>query len=151
MGTRGPAPQPTALRLVRGGHPERINRDEPVPAALEVLPPKGMCKVARAMWDKYAPDLADKGVLTAWDVDTFAEGCEWWADYKAAQARARKVGATIPGTRGTLVKNPDVDVAKHAFDEAMKVFSRFGMTPSDRAQLHVGGSRRRDDVDRLLS
>ena len=150
MGSRGPAPKPTALRLIQGDHPERINHDEPIPAELEVVCPDGLSDAAQAMWDRYTPDMIAKKVLTAWDADTFGEGLEWFVQSRAALRRVRRAGTSIRGTRGTMVANPDFLAAKQSLEMAMKVLSRFGMTPSDRSQLRVPSSRK-SDADRLLS
>lgn len=141
---------PTALKLVRGERPDRINRDEPVPAALEVVCPAGLSDAAQAMWDRLAPDMIAKGVLTAWDADSFAEGLEWFVRARELSRRLRKTGCSIKGTRGTMVANPDFYAAKNALEAAMRILSRFGMTPSDRTQLKVPSSKK-SDVDRYFT
>jgi phage terminase small subunit len=60
MGKRGPAPAPTALKLVKGTHPSRVNRKEPKPAEREVKPPSWLEGVALEVWRYYAPDLVPR-------------------------------------------------------------------------------------------
>lgn len=141
---------PTALKLIRGGHPERINDDEPIPAQLEVRPPTWLKGDARKLWDQYAPDLVDKGVLKFWDVPTFAWACRQYVAGLRSLDKVDSEGPTIKGQRGS-VKNPAATHAKECFDQAFKVFTRFGMTPSDRSQLRVGEHKKYDDADRYLS
>lgn len=151
MGSRGPNPAPTALRLVRGDRPDRINLDEPLPAAAEVFCPDWVADWGQKLWAQLAPDLVDKGVLTFWDVPLFASGCDWWALYRQAIQDVWVQGTLIVGTRGVNVKNPNVEVAKAAFESATKIFARFGLTPADRAQLRLSPKGRSSSAERLLS
>ena len=61
MGKRRPAPKPTASRRLHGDRADRINDDEP--------------QRARKVWDGLAPNLVERRVLTAWDVDLLAAFC----------------------------------------------------------------------------
>lgn len=151
MGKRGPAPKPTNLRLLHGDHPERVNRDEPVPAnAVEpIRPPSWLSTAARNTWARYAPDLIRQRVLTAWDVEAFAHWCDAVARRRKAVAEIAKQGEVVEsGTR--IVRNPWVLVLSQADAQAQRWGARFGLTPSDRSQLNVGESRR-GPTDDLLS
>lgn len=55
MGKRGPAPKPTALRVLHGDRKDRINDAEPQPAEGEVTAPEELSDDARAIWDQLPP------------------------------------------------------------------------------------------------
>lgn len=164
MGKRGPAPKPTALKLVAGTRTDRVNRNEPSPSdELDVEPPEWLTDdVALATWDRLAPDLIDRGVLTGWDVQAFAEWCAAVATIATAESHLAADGHVVEATvfdrngspAGTrVVRNEWSRVWKDAMEVAARRAAKFGLTPSDRAGISVGGTTVADgaDPERLLS
>ena len=84
MGQRGPSPEPTALKVLKGDRPSRINRAEPVPAGGMPPAPKSLSIGARYVWKRLAKDLHAKGLLTIWDRDAFQVYCELIAAFHTA-------------------------------------------------------------------
>ncbi len=163
MGRRGPRPAPTALKLVQGTRDDRVNTDEPVPEATAepMRPPTWLDgnDVATQIWAEYAPDLQRQGVLTAWDVEAFAICCETAARRRRAVARIKAEGeiVTVPvfdrngkPTGVREVRSPWLTVLAQADRQLLSWAARFGLTPSDRAQLG-GGSKQRDPYEDLLT
>ncbi|TDQ01260.1 phage terminase small subunit P27 family [Labedaea rhizosphaerae] len=150
MGKRGPAPKPTALRVLHGDRPDRINNDEPLPAEGGITAPDTLSDDARAAWDRLAPDLIACGVLTAWDVDGFAMVCEALARYRAATKLVNGSALLVQGANG-FVKNPALVVQREAEMTFAQLGARFGLTPSDRSQLKVERGGSADNAARLLS
>lgn len=144
VGERGPAPRPTALKILHGDRSDRVNDAEPVPLGVPVAP--GTMSVAgRAAWDRLAPDRIAQGVLTAWDVDAFAAFCEVTA--VLATAHRGMSGKPVPGAAPPIGKFRDL------VQLATTLGGRFGWTPSDRAKLAVSGARNESaaGAERLLS
>jgi P27 family predicted phage terminase small subunit len=157
VGARGPAPKPTRLRVLHGGHPERINRSEPQPAPLPVEPPPYLSQEARRKWDELAPHLEVMGVLTAVDVDLLAAYCECFARWRrlaqlAASsppvfrrgAKPEGGGAKPEGDKAegdtVLARNPLWSQVRDA-EAALRVMAReFGFTPSARSGLRAQAS-----------
>ncbi|MEW2383367.1 P27 family phage terminase small subunit [Micromonospora sp. NPDC047707] len=159
MGKRGPKPAPTALKLVRGTRSDRVNTAEPVPSTVDIEPPDWLTDAAVAIWDVYAPDLIRKGVLTAWDVEAFAVVCDAAARRRAAAIALAKEGEVVQlpvfdkngkPTGFRTSRNPWLVVLGQADRQLQTWAARFGMTPSDRAQL-TGGDGRRDPAEDLLT
>lgn len=111
MGRRGPKPQPTALRLLKGNPGKRaINHNEPV------LPPGGdddwacpshLKGLAKKEWERQVPDLRAAGVLKLAHRTQFASYCEAYAERRRYQAMATKVGpenAIRLGYQGMVLK-----------------------------------------------
>lgn len=150
MGKRGPAPKPTALRVLHGDRPDRINADEPLPAEGEMEAPETLSDDARSVWNRLAPDLDHCGVLTAWDVDAFVIVCEALARYQQATKLVNGSALLVQGPNG-LVKNPALVVQREAEATFAAMGARFGLTPSDRSQLKVERGGTPDTAARLLS
>lgn len=160
MGKRGPAPKPTNLRLLHGDRKDRINTDEPVPADVDITIPTWLPASARSLWRQLAPDLQAKGVLTAWDVEAFAIFCDAAARRRKAvkelKARGEVMEVPILDMAGEvagyrLQKNPWTLVLNEADAQVQRYGARFGLTPSDRSQLKIGGGGHRDPTEDLLT
>lgn len=148
MGKRGPAPAPTALKVVRGTRESRVNRAEPKPDVAEVVAPDWLPVRARQVWDRLAPDLVRKGVLTSWDVDAFADFCAVVVVNRDALADIDENGTNCTTVDrelrdGTIIyrlsKNPSWQVARESTALITTLGGRFGLNPSDRSQLQVKG------------
>jgi P27 family predicted phage terminase small subunit len=153
MGKRGPAPKPTALRVLHGDRKDRINDQEPVPPEREIAPPEDISPDARQVWDRLAPSLIASGVLTAWDVDAFWMACEALARYRQATRLVNGSALLVQGPNG-LTKNPALVVQREAEASFAHYGARFGLTPSDRSQLKIdpaGGGSKGRGAERLLS
>lgn len=152
MGKRGAPGKPTALRLLHGEHkknPQRINRNEPMPAPLDtkkLKPPTWLSKQARKVWRKLAPDLIDKKVLTAWDLEAFASYCDAVARRAEAAKKVEEEGQVVKqpvfnksgGLTGYRVtRNPWLLAHKDADQQAQRWGARFGLTPSERQDIKL--------------
>lgn len=158
MGKRGPAPKPTSVRLLHGDRKDRVNVLEPTPDSADVVPAGWLSPPALTVWAQYAPDLARKGVLTAWDVEAFAIWCDAVVRRRTAVAHLRDEGEVreLPvfnqhgdQTGHRIGKNPWTLVLNEADAQVQRYGARFGLTPSDRAQIKVGGSSSDPNADLL--
>lgn len=149
---RGRPSKPTVLKLLDGDRKDRINTAEAVPTAGVVVPTDELVGDAREVWDRLAPDLIAKGVLTLWDGDAFTVYCRTVATYREASRQLAENGLTARGAAGGVIKAPEWQIMRDAIGVMVSIGGRFGLTPSDRAQLKVGGG---DDAskgaERLLS
>jgi P27 family predicted phage terminase small subunit len=137
MGKRGPAPRPTHLRALEGAREDRLNRDEPLPGDGTVVPPVDLSRAAQEIWNRLAPDLITKKVLTCWDVDTFANGCRIQALLNDALDVAEASAMVSTGSNNNQVLNPAIRAVTSLETSLRSIWSRFGLTPGDRAQLKV--------------
>ncbi|NUP21599.1 MAG: phage terminase small subunit P27 family [Streptomyces sp.] len=160
MGRRGPAPKPTALRVLQGDRSDRINRDEPQPSELDIVAPDWLPDAAVEVWETLADDLITKGVLTAWDVEAFANWCDAVARRRDAAGHVDAEGAVTEQpvfnkngeqTGVRLAKSPWLMALDAADAQVQRYGARFGLTPSDRAQLKIGGQDNPAGAERLLS
>jgi phage terminase small subunit len=137
----GRPPKPTALKVLHGDRADRINTREPVPDAQPVEPPFKLTQAAQRVWDRLAPDRISKGVLTAWDVDAFAEFCEAVVILRAKR-RASKA-RPAPGQASPMSEY------RAALGIVSSLGSRFGWTPADRSRLVMPGEPDAEGEDLL--
>jgi len=160
MGKRGPAPKPTALRVLHGDRKDRINKDEPVPSAGDIVPPSWLGEDAVLLWESLADDLIAKGVLTSWDTEAFACLCDAAARRQRAAERLAEDGEVIEAavynkngdvTGHRTVKSPWTYVLNDSDGQVQRWGAKFGLSPTDRAQLKIGGEDPGAGAGRLLS
>lgn len=146
MGLRGPAPRATHLKLLDNVRADRVNANEPVPAQRNVVPPEWLVGEAREIWDRLAPDMHDRGLLTDWDCDTFGNLCDAIARRNRAVRLIAKSGEIVKApvydrngkpTGHRLVRNPALLTLDAADAQVLRYSARFGLTPADRANVHV--------------
>ena len=141
--SRGPTAAPTALKLLKGVHPSRINADEPKPKSVSGVLPKGwragMSDEARAFWEKYAPVLANLGVLTEADLPAFRVLAELWSRWLRTQGL---LNGDEEDPRVTLAYMRMGDKLE---TQMLRYLGEFGMTASSRGKIVVTGQT--DDED----
>ncbi|WP_168707698.1 P27 family phage terminase small subunit [Mycobacterium intracellulare] len=137
VGSGGQNRRPSHLKAIEGVREDRLNRDEPVPSSSVVVPPVDLPDEARAIWDRLAPDLVAKKVLTSWDVDEFANGCRTQALLNRALLDAESSPLVVAGSNDNLVMNPAIRIVTSLESTLRSIWCRFGLTPGDRAGLKV--------------
>lgn len=129
MGRRGPAPLPTAIKLLHGERrPQRLNPDEPTPRPGRPVRPRDLGPEASAVWRRVLRDQAP-GVIRAAHRDVLRAYCEAVAHYSEA---VRLYAASGPLIRrgGSFVKNPLHQIVRDNRDQ-LRLFAReLGLTPS---------------------
>ncbi len=109
----GRRPKPTALRVIDGDRPGRVNEDEPSPPRSTRCPrsPAWLADDARKIWRRYAPELHARGVLTEWDADSLGVACSELARYQRALSYL-EAGLLLPDDGGGLKVNPATRLAR---------------------------------------
>lgn len=130
MGRRGPPPEPTALKLLRGNPGKRaINHDEPKLAPSDAKPPKGLTGRALGVWKEHASDLIAAGVLKAPDRLVFRTFCELVAEVEKYTRLCGKVGAENASRLGYPKR---LDVLRRQQREYSSIL---GLNPSARSAI----------------
>lgn len=143
MGKRGPSPQPTALKILRGNPGKRpLNKAEPTPPSDGIAAPPHLGVVARGKWSEILPILQAVKVMTRADVEALARYCdtyEWWL---ATRAKLRAEGDTYPilndaGEIKYIAQRPEVSIAHKLSTQLRQLEQDFGLNPSARTGLNV--------------
>jgi P27 family predicted phage terminase small subunit len=120
-------------------NPQRQNVASPKPDGASPLPPKHLCKVAKAKWKELIADLKRNGVLSTDTREMLVSYCVIFAKWMEARAKVEETGLAIESVdkMGQLVisRNPYVS-EMHKFREQLnKLLPEFGLTPASRQKL----------------
>jgi phage terminase small subunit len=130
----GPPPKPTALKILAGNPGKRrLNDQEPQPEA-KCVPPAWLPPDVREEWKRQAPALERLGLLTEIDGEAFAMLC------------------TLSVSLQNEANSEDgANVSKLLFlsKELRGLWSRFGMTPADRARVKVEKPKPKTKLERF--
>lgn len=142
MGRRGPRPEPTALKLLKGNPGQRpINDAEPKPQPVAPKCPRWLSKSAKREWRRLAKELEPLGLLTVIDGMALATLCEEYATYVWAQGVLAENGHTHEYTNKAgepnTVARPEVAIAHRALTNIKTLCAEFGLTPSARSRMRV--------------
>ena len=153
MGKRGPRPQPTKLKILRGNPGKRpIKNSEPQPSSDGIAMPSHLGPVAASRWAELLPMLQAVKVMTRADVEALARYCdtyEWWL---ATRAKLRADGDTYPilndgGQVKYIAQRPEVSIAHKLAQQLRQLEQDFGLNPSARTSLNVEAAKQEDSDD----
>jgi P27 family predicted phage terminase small subunit len=162
MGRRGPTPQPTHLKLLRGNPGHRpLNRNEPLPA-LPPEPPEAPVELtgyARLEWDRVIPELYRLRIVTNGDIRALAAYCEAYRRWRTAVETLAEMEARDPTMRGQIVKtqsggaapNPILQIADKAARDLVRFASEFGLSALARSRISAGPTPQSDKFRGLLA
>jgi P27 family predicted phage terminase small subunit len=135
---RGPKPQPTKLKLLRGIPGKRpLPKNEPQLEPAMPEPPEVLEGDALKEWNRISPLLHGAGLLTALDGAALAVGCQSYGIYIEATRNIRKSGTVIKSIQGQPMMSPYLKVANVALQQWTRMLAEFGMTPSSRTRIKV--------------
>lgn len=151
-GRRGPAPKPTALKLV-GGNPGKrpLNLAEPVPPDGEIVKPTLVAEdeIASAEWDRIISPMIACKMVKPLDVGSLIQWCLTWARFEKVARFIRDKGTTYP-----IYNRHRQVVATKEFPQAAEfrrlqpiliALSRdIGLTPSARSRIASEGAPAKD-------
>ena len=119
--TRGPRPESNASGSAAQGQekPPRMPRR-----------PAYFGKHAGKLWRELGADLLANGLLTQSDLAAFELLCSAYEQCRLANEALAEHGPLIPGTRGTLVRNPAGIQLRESSALFLKLADRFALTPA---------------------
>ena len=132
----GPQPAPTALKILKGTRPARINQKEPKPKSHSGTMPPGwgshMSDGAKRFWQRYAPILSKLGILTEADLPALRIMAELYSKWIRLTNRINR----------THIKLEDELIYLRALDkletQLLRYLQHFGMTATSRGKITVG-------------
>ena len=165
MGKRGPAPEPSILKYIRGNPSKSpFNHQEPTPDLVpdDLAPPEVLDGVAVEIWRDTVHRLSHMRVLTVADIPSLTRYCVEGALYLACYEKVKTAGEEYihweqdPNNKGKLrIKYTQVApwaTQMHRHHQAMLQIEReFGMTPSSRSQVVSNGTTAHDDPLRTFA
>lgn len=162
MGKRGPAPEPSILKYIRGNpSKEPLNDAEPTPDLIEdFVPPEEIAGDALAVkkWKQSVPVLRRMRVFTEADIDAWVIYCVTWANWMRAKEKCEQLGRDNVQTEVDPTRTDGRLRIKwsqpHAWATAERSFANdlrrlqqeFGLTPSSRSQVTIHDGPAEDPV-----
>ena len=139
---KGPAPEPTRLKILKGVRPCRINKNEPKPRTVSARIPSGwekqMSTNAKIFWRRHAPRLVKLGLLTEIDLDTFRILCEIYNRWRECASAIKKHGMIYENPESEVLKfRPEVGIIDKLEKTMLSYLQQFGMSPSSRGGISV--------------
>lgn len=151
MGKRGPAPKPTALRVIEGNRGKRpVNKAEPKPSPIRPTRPEWMLPEAKREWNRVVPELERMGLLTVVDRAALAAYCQAYARGVDAERLLRKKGMSFTTPNGYEQQRPEVAIAMKEWQVVRAFASEFGFTPAARTRISVGKVDEPDPTEAYL-
>lgn len=145
--------RPTALKLLAGERPARVNDDEPVPEDGIPQCPSDDPKV-REVWDYTIRQLRVMRIVTMADRDSLHVYCQAVVMHDEAARLLRDQGLFLNTPKGPM-RNAATMVMKEAAMVIRQMAHSFGMTPQARSAIKVGDQKPGDGevktAARLLS
>lgn len=135
MPRTGRRPRPTALKILQGERPSRINDDEMPSPAGAPDPPGDLDADVAATYRQLVELLAPTGVLTALDglaLIAFAHAVE---THRRAAELESAVGPLVRDEHNQPRVNPASRIRRDAGRDLLRWASEFGMTPASRSQI----------------
>ena len=140
MPGRGFPPAPTAIKLLKGVQPKRINKREAL-LPVDIPPiPTHLDEAAAAEWRRVCEHLAPAGLLTHADRAALAGYCVAWSRWVDAETHVRDEGTILKpkeGKKAYPVVNPYLRLADTAMKQMRDFLSDFGMSPASRSRIQV--------------
>lgn len=141
MRKRGPAPKPTAVRLLEG-NPGRlkINENEPKPRSYETYePPSDLSEDGVIIWKHLSKELGRMGLLTIIDLEPFHRYVKLLCEYREVdrliQGKYMLPVRREDGSIKFMMQNPMLSIRNKMVAELNRAEQQFGMTPSARARM----------------
>lgn len=141
----GPAPKPTAIKVLAGNPGKRpLNGSEPQFAPEAPTCPRHLNAPARREWRRVVKVLADAGVMTMVDRAILALYCQAYGRWVIAEDRIAELEAQEPDS-GMVQLTPNkmetqgvwLQIANRAMEQTKKYAGELGMTPAARTKIHA--------------
>jgi P27 family predicted phage terminase small subunit len=146
---RGPKPQATHLKLLRG-NPSRVplTFDEPRPDAMVEIPitPVSLVGAGAEQWRVVCEQLKRLGMLVKVDLPALEAYCQAFEQFRTAALKIAEIGRADPasvggllvtGAMGTKIVNPLVAVGRRAALDMVRFANEFGFTPVARVRIQA--------------
>ncbi len=143
MGRRGPPPQPTRLRVLKGNPGKRpFNSTEPQLPCKTPSCPRWLGPEARKVWRRVVTFLRAARILTQIDADALTAYCQTYARWQKLESFLDQHGEVFPirderGNVRYMQQFPQVAIARNLLQILRSYQQEFGMTPSARTRVHV--------------
>lgn len=152
MGSRGPLPKPTLLKVMQGNPgKQKLNKSEPQPRRGVGDPIEEFHPEALAEFNRLKEEGERIGTLTVADRSAFLAYCQEWSRYLRAIRFLKQNGEVYdePDGYGNVRRKaqPEVKIAKECLNQVRAFGRELGLSPAARGPLQVKVDNDSDDLD----
>lgn len=147
----------TSLKLLHGNPGGRkLSKREPELMAGIPKPPRWIAPRSRArnVWNTFAKELDEMGVLTTADGHALAALVAAYVDWREASDELRQHGLTYEriSDRGgsAIVARPEVAIRSDAWKRYKSMLLEFGLTPGSRSRVSATQKRKKNALEKLI-
>ncbi|MEN6370922.1 MAG: phage terminase small subunit P27 family [Armatimonadota bacterium] len=149
MGRRGPTPEPSAIKVMKGTGGYGTNEPKPRPVVPKC--PSYLGSVGKREWKRIVPELDRLGLLTCVDGAALESYCTAYDNMVMAQKVLKKYGMTFYTEKGYIVQRPEVAIVNKSLMIIKAFCAEFGLTPSSRSRMAMPDKPdEEDEMDKLL-
>ncbi|HEW79406.1 MAG TPA: phage terminase small subunit P27 family [Phycisphaerales bacterium] len=135
MAKRGRKPLSNKVKKTRGTYRKDRATDESLIFQVGVPEkPQHLTGLASELWDKWAPELVQKGFLTPLDGATFTVLCQSHADYIGACEQLNNE-LIVKTSQGNLKPHPLLKIKDKAFQNHLKARAELGLSEHLRKKI----------------
>lgn len=142
--SRGPKPQPTVMKLLRGNPGKRgINHDEPIPDDLDPATPEELeSDEEKREWERAIVPAIKRGQITAAERAMAIAHCAIYAQWRKQLALANSNPEVVGvGPNKHPTPNPARGMSNKSLLLLARIDSELGLTPSSRSRVKVDKSK----------
>ena len=151
MGLRGPAPRPTALRILEGNPSKRpLNKSEPKPRLKIPRCPDHLDDLAKAEWKRLVRIISRMKLLTEADYIALANLCQAYSRMVKAERKLAEAGLLYKTQSGYVQQSPLLSIINNSVETITKLSREFGLTPSSRSRIQLAASENPQANDAIL-
>ncbi|AMV34566.1 Phage terminase, small subunit [Pirellula sp. SH-Sr6A] len=130
-----------AKKIVKKSPPSKVaKKSQPI---RQVPSPAGfdLCPIGIAYWERIAPQLVEINLLTELHLETFAELCRTYGEYRTLTKWLIEdpSRATFTSESGYESESPQVRMREKALTTLQKLWPKFGLHPFSLAQMRKHG------------
>jgi len=132
---RGRKPKPPALRVVDGNTRKRAPVESPeLPPGIPACPAH-LDAVAEAEWNRIAPLLSDRGILSEADAGILAAYAQAYGLWKQASEKLSADTQVVKSPGGYPIQNPWLAIANRHRKDMVAYAAELGITPAARGRV----------------
>ncbi len=137
---RGPAPKPTALKIIQGNPGgKRLNENEPKPKVVCPPAPSFLDAEAKKEWRRVAKMLSKNRILTEADIPALQMYVVEYSTWKEAVENLNRDDIIYETDNKYKQQSIWLTIRNRSFDNLRKMLQEFGMTPASRSRIAAVG------------
>lgn len=109
--------------------------------------PEDIADDVREIWDFTVRELQAMGIASSADRDALLCLCEAVATHRKASAILARSPVLVKSEKGSLIRNPALAVQRDAAHAIRSLAQLFGLTPSGRSAIQMGGRSGDEDTN----